>query len=527
MRTSELITAEIEGRLGVFPSFFAPALAVPDVLEQLWRQMLTSYLDNPLPEPFKERLFAYLSRLRANVYCTVCHSCQLGELGASGREIFDILEPQLSPDPASAAHLLDAGEPFAQWPAHGTPEEARIVVLAAHAFVKDDLATPCLVELRRLLPRHDFSHLVGLLSHIGACHDWVQAHPEISAQDDERVLRHLPALLGEEPRLAELFDGHGRTSTLARRDHLAAIVESADDAIIGETLDGTIVSWNRGAERLYGYSADMVLGMSTALLVPPDRGDEAATVQQRIHRGEQVEHADTVRLDIDGRRVEVSLAVSPLRNASGALIGACSIAREVGDRKLRERHLLTLHNATRVLAQSRPLQETLPVVLRVLGEGTGWAVAAAWTPTTRPGIPLQLRCAAFWHAPALDGAAFETTSRQLRLGAGEGLPGRVWETRQARWVSDVSAEPHSRRPDEAAQDGLRSCYLLPVHGRLDVVAVIEFLSTEIRAPDPLLLEMLNRVAGQIGEYLERLGPREALVPSLTSTSRTPPRATRG
>ncbi|HEV7808900.1 MAG TPA: PAS domain S-box protein [Solirubrobacteraceae bacterium] len=513
MHTSELITAEIEGRLGVFPSFFAPALAVPDVLEQLWRQTLTSYLDNPLPEPFKERLFAYLSRLRTNTYCTICHSCQLRELGASAREIFDMLEPQLSPDPASAAHLLGAGEPFAQWPAQRTREEARIVVLAAHAFVKDDLATVSLSELRRLLARHDYSRLVALLSHIGASHDWVQAHPEISAQDDERVLRHLPALVSEEPGLAELFDGHGRTSTLARRDHLAAIVESADDAIVGETLEGAIVSWNRGAERLYGYSADMVLGMSTALLVPSDRVDEAAAIMQRIRRGERVEHADTVRLGIDGRRVEVSLAASPLRNASGALIGACSIARDVGDRKLRERYLLTLHNATRVLAQSRPVEQTLPVVLGVLCGGTGWAVAAAWMPTTRPGVPLQLRCSAFWHTPALDGAAFETTSRQLRLGAGEGLPGRVWETRQARWVSDVSAEPHSRRPDEAAQDGLRSCYLLPVRGRQEVAAVIEFLSTEIRAPDPLLLEMLNRAAGQIGEYLERLGPRETLVPS--------------
>jgi PAS domain S-box-containing protein len=513
MHTSELITAEIEGRLGDLPSFFAPALAVPDVLEQLWRQMLASYLDNPLPEPFKERLFAYLSRLRASAYCVVRHSCRLRELGTSGREIFDMLEPQLSPDPASAAHLLGAGEPFAQWPAHGTPEEARIVVLAAHVFVRDDLADSCLVELRRLLAPPDFARVVGLLSHVGACHDWVQAHPEISAQDDERVLRQLPVLLGEEPRLADFFDGRGRTSTLARRDHLAAIVESADDAIVSETLEGTIVSWNHGAERVYGFSAGMVLGMSSGLLVPPDRSDEAAAILQKIRRGEHVEHADTVRQGIDGRRVDVSLAVSPLRNASGTLIGACSIAREVGERKLRERYLLTLHNATRVLAQSRPAEETLPVVLRVLSEGTGWTVAAAWMPTTRPGIPLQLRCTAFWHAPALDGAAFETTSRQLRLGAGEGLPGRVWETRQARWVADVSAEPHSRRPREAAQDGLRSCYLLPVHGRQDVVAVIEFLSTEIRAPDPLLLEMLNRAAGQIGEYLDRLGSREALVPS--------------
>ena len=125
-------------------------------------------------------------------------------------------------------------------------------------------------------------------------------------------------------------------------------------------------------------------------------------------------------------------------------------------------------------------------------------------PTLRHGA-LHLRCAAFWHTPALDGASFETSSRQLRLEPGEGLPGRVWEAGQARWVADVTAEPHSRRADEARQDGLRSCYLLPIRGQDGVIAVMEFLSREVRPPDSLLLEMLNRVAGQIGEFLERKG----------------------
>jgi putative methionine-R-sulfoxide reductase with GAF domain len=132
--------------------------------------------------------------------------------------------------------------------------------------------------------------------------------------------------------------------------------------------------------------------------------------------------------------------------------------------------------------------------------------------TRRHGV-LQLRCAAFWHIPALDGASFETTSRQMRLEAGEGLPGRVWETGQARWVADIAAEPHSRRAGEASQDGLHTCYLLPVRGRDGIVAVIEFLSREVRPPDPILLEMLNRAAGQIGGYLERKGAMPALTAS--------------
>lgn len=503
MHTSALTTAEIEGRCGFFPSFFAPALPTPRVLEQLWRQTLTAYLDNPLPATFKERLFAYLSRLRSCAYCVVCHSCELRELGLSSREIFDLLEPLLGAAPASAAHLLGgAGPPLAQWPHGGSQEEARIIALAAHAFMNDDVAEPCLAELRRLLGHNDYTRLVVLLSHIGGCHDWVRAHPEISYQHDELVLRHLQGLVGDEPRLSELFDGHSRGSGLAHRDHLAAIVESADDAIIGETLDGTIVSWNGAAERLYGYSAEMVLGMPMSMLVPADRENETAAVMQRIRRGEHVDHLDTVRVGIDGQRLDVSLAVSPVSNASGALLGASSIARHIEERKLRERYLQTLHHATRLLALAETLDETLPAVLRVIGEGMGWVVGSAWIPSRR-GPAVELRCAAFWHVSGLDGASFETASRQLRLSAGEGLPGRVWETGQARWVPDVMVEPHSRRAVEAQQDGLHSCYLLPIRGRVAIVGVIEFLSDEIRPPDPIVLEILNRISGQIGEFLER------------------------
>jgi PAS domain S-box-containing protein len=506
MHTAERITAEIEARLGFFPSFFAPALPAPDILEALWRQTLAAYLDNPLPAVFKERLFAYLSRLRSSAYCVVTHSCQLHELGATAREIFDLLEPMLGDDPSSMSHLArgDGARTPASWPAAGSPEETRIIALAAHAFVDDDVAEPCLAELRRLLRPPDHARLVALLAYVATCHDWVRAHPEISFQHDHRALRHLHALLCEEPRLRELLDGHGRSSSLARRDHLAAIVDSADDAIVGETLEGTIISWNRAAERLYGYSAAMVLGMSATMLVPADRDDEAALLMQRVRHGEHVDHLDTVRLRIDGRRLDVSLAVSPIRNAAGSLVGTSSIARDIGERRLRERYLQTVHQATRVLAQLGAVEETLPAVLRILGDGMGWSVGSVWMPTRRHGV-LALRCAVFWHVPALDGAAFETASRQMRLSHGEGLPGRVWETGQARWVADIAAEPHSRRADEARQDGLHTCYLLPVRGPDGVVAVLELLSREVRPPDPILLEMLNRVAGQIGEYLERRG----------------------
>lgn len=114
----------------------------------------------------------------------------------------------------------------------------------------------------------------------------------------------------------------------------AAIVESADDAILSKRLDGTITSWNRGAEELYGYSAAETIGRNVRMLVPPGRPEEISQVLARIRSGEKVEHFDTVRRHKDGTIIDVSLTISPVRDAEGTVIGASTIARDIRDRKL-------------------------------------------------------------------------------------------------------------------------------------------------------------------------------------------------
>ncbi|HKG55013.1 MAG TPA: PAS domain S-box protein, partial [Anaerolineales bacterium] len=116
----------------------------------------------------------------------------------------------------------------------------------------------------------------------------------------------------------------------------ASIVESAHDAIIGKTLDGIIISWNPGAERLYGYKARDVIGKSLAIIVPPERPDELAFILENIKKGKRVEHYETVRLTKDGRRVDVSLTVSPILNDKDQIAGASSIARDISERKRAE-----------------------------------------------------------------------------------------------------------------------------------------------------------------------------------------------
>ena len=117
---------------------------------------------------------------------------------------------------------------------------------------------------------------------------------------------------------------------------LAAIVESSDDAIIGKNLDGTILTWNAGAERMYGYSAAEMIGRSIAIVIPPDRAGELEAILERIRNGERVPAYETARVTKDGRRLDVSLLVSPIRDARGQIVGASAIARDITERKRSE-----------------------------------------------------------------------------------------------------------------------------------------------------------------------------------------------
>jgi PAS domain S-box-containing protein len=120
------------------------------------------------------------------------------------------------------------------------------------------------------------------------------------------------------------------------RQRLAAIVESSDDVIIGKTLDGTVTSWNQAAERLYGYTAEEMIGQSIARLFPPERIDQLRDFMDRLRRGERISHHDTVRITKDGRRIDISVSVSPVTDAAGRIVGAATIAQDISERKRME-----------------------------------------------------------------------------------------------------------------------------------------------------------------------------------------------
>ncbi len=165
-----------------------------------------------------------------------------------------------------------------------------------------------------------------------------------------------------------------RELALEARAELAAIVEFSDDAIIGETLDGCITSWNQGAEKMYGYSAEEVLGRNVSLLFPPELVDRFAQIRAAVRQGEPCRNFDTQFIRKDGQRIEISLSISPIKDRAGKVIGISKICRDVRERKRVEQ---ALHKS----------QERLEWAVRGSTDGLGdWSLLtneANWSPRMR------------------------------------------------------------------------------------------------------------------------------------------------
>ena len=310
---------------------------------------------------------------------------------------------------------------------------------------------------------------------------------------------------GQPATFAVLRDVTERKEAEEELIRLGSIVESSHDAIFCETLEGTVTDWNAGAERIFGYSPAEVVGRPVSLLVPPELVHELPGIVERVRRGEQVDHFETVLTKKDGFLIDVSLTISPLKNTVGEVVGASTIARDITERKeveeeerRRSQEMAILYSVANTMAQPGIFKDKLTnvlanlvwltvadqVALRVPDEtGQGLEAIAAAGPAVKQGITGLLP-----YAQGVAGTAFR-----------EGEPVIVNDYRN-----------HALSTPDGVTLGIASIASLPVKVAGRTMGVVNILSRDTNHFTPDRVRLLTTVAGGLGVLLESARLYDAL-----------------
>jgi PAS domain S-box-containing protein len=316
--------------------------------------------------------------------------------------------------------------------------------------------------------------------------------------------------------VSQIQDITERKQTDVARSRLAAIVDSSDDAIIGKTLDGMVISWNAGAEQMYGYTTEEMIGRPITMLLLPGPPDEETHILDRITRGERISNYETMRIRKDGRRINVSLTISPIKDVTGVLTGISVISRDIGERKRDERVLrqktafIQLFQEVAVAANlATSLDQALQTAVDQICAHIGWPVGHVYLPD--PEMPGALIPTSIWHLEDTQRfATFRKITEGVRLAPGVGLPGQVVASRKPAWISDIILDVSTPRTRLIKDIGVRAGFALPVLLGDEVAAVLEFFAVEEIEPDEALLDVLHHVGTQLGRVVERARGEAAL-----------------
>jgi two-component system CheB/CheR fusion protein len=289
--------------------------------------------------------------------------------------------------------------------------------------------------------------------------------------------------------------------------HLAAIVESSDDAIISKDLNGQITSWNVAAQRLFGYTAEEIVGKSVTTLIPPDRQHEEPVILGRIRRGERIDHYETVRRRKDGSLFNISVTVSPLKDENGKVIGASKIARNITDRIQNDRRRTAQYAVANLLAGSWALSEAGPRIIEAVAVIGDWVAGSIWLEDRTQG---NIQCATTWHQGRPELAAFAKVTRETVLTSGAGIPGRVLKSQAPEWIRDLSKDDNFPRAAAAAAANLKGAFAFPLRTEGKLNGVLELFSLETVEPDDDLISLVEALGSQIGLFIHRRQIEEEL-----------------
>jgi two-component system CheB/CheR fusion protein len=281
---------------------------------------------------------------------------------------------------------------------------------------------------------------------------------------------------------------------------LAAIIESSEDAIVSKDLDGRIVSWNTAAERLFGYKPEEIIGKSVTVLIPEDRQNEEPGILERIRRGQRIEHYETVRQRKDGTLFDISLTVSPIKDAAGQVIGASKIGRDITKRVRDEKRRAAQHTVASLLAGSLSLTEIGPLLIHTIADGGDWSAGSIWLCDDNCST---LHCATTWHTGRSQLEKFAEVTRATSLISPAGLPGRVVTSGKPVWIDDVQNDNDFPRQAAASAAGLRGAFAFPFRAHSKIKGVLELFSPQIAQPDEDLFQVVEALGNQIGLFVHR------------------------
>ena len=341
---------------------------------------------------------------------------------------------------------------------------------------------------------------------------------------EKRILRKDGSIIWVDLSVAALPDAEGRPGNIiavyqditerkraeAERARLAAIVESSNDAIVSRDQSRRISSWNAAASRLFGYTAEEMLGRDISILIPPDQQADAARGRVELAHGRPIAARDAVRLTKDGRRIDVSLTQSPIKDDSGNMIGVSIVFRDISEQKRiarEEGHKARLTQLLEALARAANEAATpegaMRTCLDLVCEYGGWRLGHVGV--FDPGGNRRRLRTSLWHAPdAGRWAAFMRHTDESDHSAMRGpFLGAVLGSKHPVWLTDISQYEEHTRVGMAAQAGLRAAFAFPVIAGGEVAAYLEFFAEEPREPDQLFLGAIESVGAQLSRLIDR------------------------
>jgi diguanylate cyclase (GGDEF)-like protein/PAS domain S-box-containing protein len=512
--TVERLKAEIESGLGYFPPFFNPALESPSLLLSLWHQQRACYFNNPLPELFKEKLLARLSKYCASPYFIVTHACTLRQLGMTAQQIRNTLEksaPAAADIEQALQQLAGIPHPIQTWPDGDLEFEERLIACCLAVFLVLPESERCAAELKDVMGSSNYTHLVALLANAKASHLWMDTHPEVGYESHPIVRKHFFALVCEDALLVQILRHHRdiagqhpvsedkKSEAAESEERYREMFENASDMIYAHDFDGKMISVNRAAERISGYTRAEMLQMNIADMIAPEFSQVAQKMLDPLAAGEVPLSYEMDILSKDKTRITLGVSTRPIFRG-GKAIAVQGIARDitkrkktelalqeanqrleswVGELEQRTREMTTLNEMGDILRACLTTDEAYNVIVRVAQQIFPVKVGALYVISATHNV---VEAAAVWGDQAMAERSF--------------APPECWALRRGRthWVENSRSGLICKHIHHSPPDGYMC---IPMMAQSEAIGILHLMQPE----HVKMTESKQRLAVTMSEHI--------------------------